>query len=367
MSRAALKPPLLLSVFSTFKVGGPQVRFAAIANHFGDHFRHVIVAMDDAYDCKDRLSSKLDITLLPLEIRKRETLSNRRRFRSLLQSIRPSHLVTYNWGTIEWAMANWPRLVPHLHIEDGFGPEEAIGQLLRRNLTRRVVLRRSTIVVPSRKLERIATDTWKLKRANVHYIPNGIDCRRFADAPRKPSIPPSGPPVIGTVAALRPEKNLHRLLETFRLVRNEMPCRLVIAGDGSEREQLESHAKELGVTRDVLFTGYRHDTESIYADLDVFVLSSNTEQMPTSVIEAMAAGLPIVATDVGDIATMVSKENRQFVVPPSAEALARASLLLLRDESLRRKLGSANQSRAMRDYSQENMFAAYGRLLDAPS
>ncbi len=367
MSAKNQQPRLLLSVFSTFKVGGPQVRFAAIANHFGAHYRHVIVAMDGAFDAKDRLGPELDVTLHPVANRKGETFANRRRFRELLRAIKPDCVVTYNWGAIEWALANWPPLVPHVHVEDGFGPEEAHRQLWRRALTRRLALRGSTVVVPSRLLETIAADIWKLRRSTLHYVPNGIDCARFANSNIAPLVPRDGRPVIGTVAALRSEKNLMRMLDAFQQVRSEMPCRLVIAGDGAERPRLEVRAAELDLSGDVTFTGYREDTERVYASLDVFMLSSDTEQMPTSVIEAMAAGLPIVATEVGDVAAMVAVQNKPFVVPAGTETLARAALNLLKQDELRKQIGAANQSRARAEFAQERMFAAYGELFDHAS
>src|SRR6185437_14374501 len=129
-------------------------------------------------------------------------------------------------------------------------------------------------------------------------------------------------PVIGTVAALRPEKNLSRLLRAFRLVRERMPCRLLIAGDGEERASLEKQAEFLGLREQVLFTGHVQETERIYAALDLFALSSDTEQMPTTVVEAMASGLPVAAVDVGDISQMVAAENRPFVTERNEASLA---------------------------------------------
>ena len=139
--------------------------------------------------------------------KKPDTLGNRRRFRSYLKTHRPDRLVTYNWGSLEWAMANWPQLLPHVHIEDGFGPEEADRQLPRRVLTRRLVLSRSQVVVPSRTLERIALDVWRLDPRRVRYIPSCIDCARFSAPGIVPFDWPGSGPVIGTLAALRPEKN----------------------------------------------------------------------------------------------------------------------------------------------------------------
>jgi glycosyltransferase involved in cell wall biosynthesis len=349
--------PLLLHVYSTFAVGGPQVRFAALANRFGREFRHAIVAMDGNTACRERLDPGLDVTFPPVEIRKGDTLGNRRRFRAVLAGLRPDALVTSNWGSIEWAMANTPALVRHLHVEDGFGPEERDRQLPRRVWTRRLLLRRATVAVPSQVLLRLATEVWRLPRGHVHYVPNGIDLARFAVARRGNAVP-----VIGTVAALRPEKNLARLLRAFALVRALRPCRLVIAGGGPERAGLEALAGELGVAGEVEFPGHVADTPALYAGFDAFALSSDTEQMPISVLEAMAAGLPVAATDVGDVRAMLAPENGAEVVAQDAAALAAALAGLLADPARRALLGAANRRRAEADFDQETMFAAWHAL-----
>ena len=196
-------PPMLLHVFPTFVVGGSQMRFAALANRFGAKFRHVVVAMDGRTECRERLHEDLDIDFPEIPLRPRDTLGNVLRFRTLLRDLRPSRLVTYNWGSIECAMANWPGLAPHVHIEDGFGPEEAKDQLRRRVLTRRYVLSRSTVVLPSRMLYRLASEVWKLDPKGLRYIPNGIDCdsgprglrhiRGLARAPSSVRSPPCAP------------------------------------------------------------------------------------------------------------------------------------------------------------------------------
>ncbi|MBA2588379.1 MAG: glycosyltransferase family 4 protein [Alphaproteobacteria bacterium] len=351
---------LQVTVFATFRVGGPQVRFAALANHLGRSFRHIIVAMDNQFDCKSLLDPSLDITFRSFDIDKAKIFANLRMFRKFLGGIKPDVLVTHNWGSIEWALANWPGLVRHIHIEDGFGPEEAARQLPRRALARRALLGRSQVVVASHKLEQIATGIWKLDPHIVHFVPNGIDCERFA-AGAEPIVP-AGAPTIGTVAALRREKNLPRLIEAFRTLRENMPCRLVIAGDGPERSILEEQVERLGLGEDVIFLGHRTDTERVYASLSIYVLSSDTEQMPLSVIEAMAAGLPVVSTDVGDVREMVSAGNREFIRGDDAETLA-LNLGTLLESRQAEHIGAHNQIKAREDFSQVKMFSAYEALL----
>ena len=144
--------PLLLHVFATFATGGPQVRFATLANRLGGRFRHAVVAMDGRQEARALLDPALDIRFPQVGVLKGDTRGNLRRFRAALRDIAPDLLVTSNWGSIEWALARFGTGMPHLHMEDGFGPEERERQVPRRVLARRLLLRRATVVLPSRLL-----------------------------------------------------------------------------------------------------------------------------------------------------------------------------------------------------------------------
>jgi len=384
-------PRTLLSVFATFAVGGQQVRFAALANRYGPRYRHLIVPMDGNDACRERLSPLLDVSFPSVPIRKGATLANLRAFRRFLREHRPDVLVTHNWGSIEWAMAVLPALIRptlirpglfrpapvrpapvrqvhirHVHIEDGFGPEERDTQIRRRVLTRRLALHWSTVALPSQTLVRIATGTWRLDPQFVHYIPNGIDLGRFPGT-HHPDVAAAWPgegPVVATVAALRAEKNLGRLLRAFATATAARPARLVIVGDGPERAGLEALAAALGIARRVSFLGHAADPAPLYAGFDLFALSSDTEQMPIAVIEAMAAGLPVAATDVGDVRAMLAEENAPWIAPRDDAALAASLTALLDDAALRSRIGAANRARALAAFDQERMFAAYAALFD---
>lgn len=352
----------LLHVFSTFAVGGPQIRFCQLANALGRRHHHIVVAMDGDYACAERLDPGLAVTFPKPRLPRKDPLRNALALRRLLAELSPDVLLTYNWGAIEWGLAHCLLPVaPHVHVADGFGPEEAAGQLRRRVLTRRLVLRRAArVVMPSRLLETIARDQWRIPERLLAYLPNGIDCARFAAPPR----PPRDTPVIGTVAALRPEKNLARLLDAFaRLPGRPM---LVIAGDGPERAHLERRAQSLGVAGRVGFLGHVARPETVLAGLDVFAASSDTEQMPYGIIEAMAAGLPVAATDVGDIAAMVAPDNRRFVGPRDARALAASLAELLAAPALRARLGQANRAKALAEFDLSRMVAAWDALFCEP-
>ena len=361
-------PPLVLSVFPTFAVGGAQVRFCALANRFGPRWRHAIVALDGRSECASRLGREVPFELLPSPARRGDNaMRNLPRIVSMLRSSRPDVLVTSNWGSMEWATGNLvPPRVRHLHMEDGFGPDESSGQLARRVAARSIALRWSTVAVPSTTLLRVAKEAWRLPARRLRHIPNGIDLARFRpDGPADAAPSPGIGPLVGTVAALRPEKNVGRLLRAAALLLREgTTLRLAVIGDGAERPRLEALAAELGIAGSVLFTGHAPDPAASYRSLDVFALSSDTEQMPFSVLEAMATGLPVAATDVGDVRAMLAEANLPHISALGDAALASALRPLLRDGALRSRVGEANRRKAERDYDQETMFRTYAALLD---
>ena len=245
----------------------------------------------------------------------------------LLRAWRPALLVTNNWGAIEWAMANLLPVARHVHIEDGFGPEERNRQLPRRALIRRLVLARSTVVLPSRNLQRIATTIWRLPPARVRYIPNGIDLERFAAARTEPRAG-NTPPVVGTVAALRAGKEprppaARRSLRRTAGAAGDRRRRAGTSGAGGTWRGRSDWGNACGLP------GTSTIRRRVYAGFDVFALSSDTEQMPLSVIEAMAAGLPVAATDVGDVRAMLAAENAPFVGKLDDSDLARSLTALL--------------------------------------
>ena len=138
---------------------------------------------------------------------------------------------------------------------------------------------------------------------------------------------------------------------------------MLFRSDGPERLALEELARSLGVAPRVHFTGTIADPRVAYHAFDVFTLSSGTEQMPISVLEAMACGRPVASTNVGDVQTMVSEPNRTLVV--ERERYAEALQRLVGDADLRRRLGAANREHCAAHYPLAKMVETYERLYDA--
>jgi glycosyltransferase involved in cell wall biosynthesis len=147
--------------------------------------------------------------------------------------------------------------------------------------------------------------------------------------------------LVGIAGRIFPIKNHHLFLEAAALVaRENSAARFVIVGDGILLPELERHAQERGVADRVIFTGWRRDLPGIYADLDVLAVTSNNEGTPVSAIEAMAAGCPVVATNVGGLPDLIHEGETGYLVPPGdAPAVATALLHVLDQPEMARGMG----------------------------
>lgn len=277
-------------------------------------------------------------------------------------------VLTYNWGAFDAVMARYLfRGPPLIHHEDGFNEDEAEGLKTSRNLYRRLGLSAAhKLVVPSQRLERIARTAWGQPPERVERIPNGIPVALYAAGPEEGVIPGlekrEGEVLIGTVAGLRAVKNLPRLVRAFAGMRFKN-ARLVIVGEGPESERVMAEARAHGVAERVLLPGFLADPARYIGRFAIFALSSDSEQFPISLVEAMAAGLPVVATDVGDIGGMVSADNRPLIVDPADEAAFSLALGRLAERGgLRRAIGRANRARAEAEYDERGMIERYARL-----
>jgi len=362
----------ILHAHSTFGRGGKEARSVRLMNAFGAAAEHVVVSaspgqLDAGGDLAPGIRAEFPADAPPLA-----GLPGLPRLFRLARYMRRFDLVlTYNWGAFDAVMARYlfargMELPPLVHHEDGFNEDEAGELKTRRNLYRRLGLAAAhRLVVPSATLEAIARKAWAQPAAKVVRIANGIDVARFA-APPADSIPGlekrPGEILIGTVAGLRAVKNLPRLVRAFAAMTSPN-ARLAIVGAGPESERIAAEARRLGVGDRLLMPGFLADPARWIGRFDIFALSSDSEQFPISLVEAMAAGLPAVATAVGDVPGMVADDNRPLIVEPEDEAAFAAALDSLAERpDLRRALGRANRLKASADYDEAGMIARYARL-----
>jgi L-malate glycosyltransferase len=363
----------MLHMHSTFDLGGKEARTAKLMNHFGDEAEHVILVGDNtALSARDAIEPRIKVDFPGDAAPSLMGLPGPRRYVQLAKYMEQFDLVlTYNWGAMDGVMAHTllgksRGLPPLIHHEDGFNEDEADKLNWKRNWFRVAGLLGShALVVPSQILEAIARDAWKLPARKIHRFGNGIDISRYIQPPKMDSFPgferKAGEVVVGTVAGLRTVKNLPRLVRAVAMAGPNV--RLAIAGTGPDRDVIIAEAKRVGISDRLMMPGFLADPARYIGLFDIFALSSDSEQYPISLVEAMAAGCAVAACDVGDIRNMVADKNREFIVPRDDEnALGSAIRRLAEDADLRKSLGKDNASRAVAEYDEKIMFNSYRKL-----
>ena len=366
-------PVRILHVHSTFNLGGKEARAVRLMNAFGDSAEHTIFSASPGQtSASGAIAPGIDVDF-PDDGPQLTGVPTPQRLWGIAKYMAGFDLVlTYNWGAFDAVMARRLyaavlRLPPLVHHEDGFNQDETGALNPRRNRYRRVGLGAAyRLVVPSARLEGIARTAWGRSANKLVRIANGIPVARYAVPPSEDAVPGlvkgEGEVVVGTVAGLRPVKNLPRLVRAFAAM-NSRKARLVIVGEGPECETIAAEARRLGVAARLHMPGFLTDPSRWIGRFDIFALSSDSEQQPISLIEAMAAGLPCAATDVGDIPEMVSADNRPLIVDPEDEAALAAALDTLAERpDLRRAIGRANREKAAAEFDEGAMIAAYARL-----
>jgi glycosyltransferase involved in cell wall biosynthesis len=207
-------------------------------------------------------------------------------------------------------------------------------------------------------------------------VHEGVDVARVAATPpvnvHEAFWLPHGAPIVGNVAALVPHKGQRHLVEAAHLVVQELPdARFIILGEGELREPLERQVHEYRLDKHVLLPGFRADVLGCVKGFDVFVMSSVTEGLGTSLFDAMACAKPIIATRAGGIPEVVEDGVNGLIVPPrDHRALAAAIVRTLGDERLRREMGEAGFARVSERFTVERMVAGtaavYARVAGRP-
>lgn len=363
----------ILHLHSSFGRGGKEARAVRLMNAFGNKARHMIVSgVPEETGATSLIAKgiKWEVEMDPPPLVGKPSV---KRYEAIARYMRRFDLVlTYNWGAIDGVMAKRVfgskpgALPPVIHHEDGFNADEAVRLSHIRNLYRRMALGAAdALVVPSYRLEAIATRYWKQPGSKVHRISNGIPTGLYAKRADPKAIPgfkrKPGEIVIGTVAGLRAVKDLPMLVRAAAGMNSKV--RVVIVGDGPERDNIVEAAELMGFEDELLLPGFLPEPHRYIGNFDIFALTSKSEQQPIAVMEAMAAGLPIVAPAVGDIFAMVSEDNQPFVSTDWTAVRLRDRLdALAKNPDVRGRIGEANRQRASAVFDEKAMIASYGAL-----
>ena len=245
------------------------------------------------------------------------------------------------------------------HERPGFGP-------LRRRVEKLVSARADVVCANAEAVARLCISQEGCSPERVVVVRNGIDLRRFDElAARAAEGPvPEGGPIVAVVANLWPVKDHRTLIEAAALVQRRIPdVRFALVGDGPERDHLQRRIGELGLRDAVHLLGTRYDVPAILARSSAFCLPSRAEGLSNAIMEAMAAALPVVATDAGGNAELVRHGSTGFVVPIGDAASMAARLVdVLSDPRLARQMGRRGRAVADRALALERKRAAYREL-----
>jgi sugar transferase (PEP-CTERM/EpsH1 system associated) len=369
--------PLIAHVVFSFDYGGLENGLVNVINGLPEKdFRHAIIAFTEASGFKSRIA-KSDVVVHALNKRPGKDPTAYLRLFRLLRQLRPAVVHTRNLGTLEGAVVARLAGVPYrIHGEHGWDVYDPDGSSRKYRALRRLVSPAvHRFVAVSSELEDWLAATVGIEPAKITRICNGVDTEKF-----RPGIPgerqvlppdrfPPGTLVVGSVtrfSTIKDPLNLVRAFIEARRTPDGDALRLAVIGDGALRADAERLLLEAGLARDAWLPGSRDDVAQVLREMDVFVLGSLREGISNTLLEAMATGLPTIATSTGGNLELVHEgTSGTFVAPGSSSALAQAMLQYARDRSLRVAHGQAARRRIEEGYSLQRMLTQYEALYRA--
>lgn len=370
--------PLVVHVIHALRVGGLENGLVNLINHMDPgRYRHAIVCMTDFSDFRDRIR-RPNVEVVALH---KERLSRWGIYASLFRLFRtwrPAIVHGRNWDGLDAMLPARLAGVPvRVQGEHGRDMHDLDGSNHRqrwlRRLNRPFTTHYSTV---SRDLAQYLQDAVGIAPERVTQIYNGVDSTVFHPAAGGreplPGVPRSetGRFIVGTVGRLATVKDQTSLIQACATLMRDPVWQaadllLVIVGDGPLRDELSRVAVQQGIQDRVVFAGARSNVDEWFRAMDLFVLPSLAEGISNTVLEAMASGLPVVATDVGGNADLLENERTGFIVPPGKpDAIAACIGRYLTTPELVRLHGKAARERVERLFSISSMVEGYTALYD---
>ncbi len=370
--------PLIAHIIFRLGIGGLENGLVNLINTMpADRFRHAIVCIDDYTDFARRIRRE-DVGLHALHKREGHDLGLYGRLWRLLRRLRPAIVHTRNVGALECLPVAAAAGVPaRVHGEHGWDVADLHGTSRRYAMLRRVCLPFATrCVTVSRHIQDWLERDLRVPAGKVRQIYNGVDVERFSttDSGRRDGLPadfaPEGTVVIGTVGRMQEVKNPLGLVDAFiELVRSEPAMgsglRLVMVGDGPLRQVAMQRLEAAALDAQAWLPGPRDDVPDLLRACDVFVLPSLNEGISNTILEAMACGLPVVATDVGGNPELVVHDQTGLLVPTGDVAAMAGAIGRYVDDPQRRRDHGRAARRCIEDrFSLGAMVAAYLSLYE---
>jgi sugar transferase (PEP-CTERM/EpsH1 system associated) len=387
--------PLVVHVVYRFDVGGLENGVVNLINHLpAESYRHAIIALTEVTEFRQRIKRD-DVQFISLHKPPGHLFGLYPRLFRLFRELRPAIVHSRNLAALEVTVPAWAAGVPvRIQSEHGRDADDLDGSNRKHKWVRRFYnLFVSHYIALSRDLESWLVERIGIPARKVTQIYNGVDAGRFhpavSPAPTAGAVPPASttgavPPapisgcpfnhpehwLVGTVGRMQTVKNQTLLARAFIRALELDPSlkarlRLVMVGDGPLRAAAQQMLTAAGVADLAWLPGERHDVPEILRGLDCFVLPSLGEGISNTILEAMASGLPVIATQVGGNPELVSEGQTGALVPTSdPEAMAQAIAGYATNPEQARVAGQTGRVEIERRFSMEAMVGAYQELYD---
>ncbi len=374
-----MQAPLVAHIIHKLSVGGLENGLVNLINHMPEErYRHAIICLTDFTDFRNRIERK-NVSMFELGKSEGNDLSVHNRLWKVLKELRPDIVHTRNLATLEYLIpATFSGVPGRIHGEHGRDMYDLDGTRAKYKLLRRAI--RPFV----NRYITVSTDlaNWLVQRVGVRpervtQIYNGVDLERFHPRvePRpslwaEGSVPPGGM-IVGTVGRLEEVKDQLTLVRAFlHLLDTESSARsrlrLVIIGDGLLRKEAMRLLKSASAEHLAWLPGERSDIPEVMRALDLFVLPSLREGISNTILEAMASGLPVVATKVGGNPELVMEgETGSLVAASDPAAMAEAILSYFKDPAKVKRHGDAGRKRAELHFGMEKMVTGYLAVYDS--
>lgn len=369
--------PLVAHVVYRFDIGGLENGVANLINDMSsDAYRHVVISLTEVTEFRRRVR-RADVEFIALNKPPGHAVGIYPRLYRIFREMRPAIVHSRNLASLEVAIPAWASSVPvRIHGEHGRGMNDLDGSSRKYQWLRRIYRPFVThYVALSRDLERYLISQVGVAPGKVAQIYNGVDAQRFFPVHKR--LPIEGCPfvdrgvwLVGTVGRMQQVKDQTTLAQAFVRVLTTFPelrsrLRLVMVGDGALRASARALLDDAGMAELAWLPGQRDDIAQILQGLDCFVLPSLAEGISNTILEAMACGLPVIATAVGGNGELVLPGCTGALVPPAdVEAMARQIAAYALEPERARALGQAGRAAVERRFSLTAMTQRYQGLYD---
>ncbi len=373
MTKEIQQPPLIAHVIYRLGIGGLENGLINLINHMpADKYRHMIICLKGSTQFRERLRRD-DVQIIDLQKKEGQDWRSFVSLYKILQQYKVDIIHTRNLAAIEYQMpAFLARVKYRVHSEHGWDTFDPEGNNKKYQLLRRLISPLIQVFIPlSLHLQSYLIEKVGIPEQKITRICNGVDIKKFYPAKERRVIPDCPlsfeqyKVTIGTVGRMHGVKDQLTLVKAYIALLAASPelvgqVNLILIGDGPLKEQAVELLEKKQLAGSAWLPGERDDIAEIMRSLDIFVLPSQAEGISNTILEAMATGLPVIATAVGGNVELVQAGQTGELVPPSdPEAMAAALLTLIKDKQKRQQQGELSYQCVLDNFSIQAMVNKY--------